>query len=100
MALLLAGCPSSPKHVAYDLATRTLVAERWSQAEVVLLGTPSAEPALAHGFHREARIDGEPFQWSKGEADVSLDFESVQPREAIVDLAPTTGWTTSGSRSA
>jgi arylsulfatase A-like enzyme len=86
--LVLAGCPSTPKSVVYDLAARTLVAERWSEAEVVLLGTPSAEPFLAHGFHREARIDREPFQWSKDEAEIALHFESVRPRGAVVDLAP------------
>ena len=91
VALLLAGCPSTPRDVVYDLAARTLVAERWSDAEVVLFGTASAEPSLEHGFHREARIDGEPFQWSRAEAEVALHFESVQPRGAVVDLAPYEG---------
>jgi arylsulfatase A-like enzyme len=89
--LLLSGCPSTPKAVVYDLAARTLAAERWSEARVLLLGTPGVEPALVHGFHREARIDGEPFQWSKGEAELALHLESVQPRGAVVDLAPYEG---------
>jgi arylsulfatase A-like enzyme len=90
-ALLLAGCPSTPKHVVYDLAGRTPVAERWSEREVLLFGTPSATPLLAGGFHREARIDGEPFAWSRGEAEVVLRFDEVVPRAAVVDLAPYDG---------
>ena len=93
LALLLAGCPSSPKHVVYDLAERAPVAERWSEREVLLFGTPSAAPLLASGFHREARIDGEPFAWSKGEAEVVLRFDKVAPRAAVVDLAPYDGVT-------
>jgi len=58
---------------------------------VLLLGTPAVEPSLVHGFHREARIDGEPFQWTKGEAELALFLESVQPRGAVVDLAPYEG---------
>lgn len=89
--LLLAGCPSTPRSVVYDLAARTLAAERWSDAVVLLPGTPAAEPSLVSGFHREARVAGEPFQWSKGEAEIALRFESVRPRAAVVDLAPYEG---------
>ncbi len=89
--LLLGGCPSPPRSVVHDLAARTLAAERWSEAPVLLLGTPGVEPSLVAGFHREARIDGEPFQWAKGEAELALRFESVQPRAAVVDLAPYEG---------
>ena len=89
--LVLGGCRPSPKPVVYDLAARTLAAERWSEDPVLLLGTPAVEPHLVHGFHREARIEGEPFQWSKGEAEVALHFESVRPRGVVVDLAPYEG---------
>jgi len=92
-ALLLAGCPSNPKHVVYDLAERAPVAERWSEHEVLLFGTPSVAPLLVEGFHREARIAAEPFAWSKGEAEVLLRFDEVAPRTAVVDLAPYDGVT-------
>jgi hypothetical protein len=67
------------------------VAERWSEREVLLLGTPSAEPALRGGFHREARIEGEPFLWSKREAELALRLDPVLSRAAVVDLAPYDG---------
>jgi arylsulfatase A-like enzyme len=89
--LVLAGCPSVPKELVYDLTRRALVAERWSEREVLLFGTPSAEPSLRGGFHREARIEGEPFLWSKREAELALRLDPVLPRAAVVDLAPYDG---------
>jgi arylsulfatase A-like enzyme len=77
--------------MVYDLAARTVAAERWSEAMVLLPGTPGAEPFLVHGFYDEARIAGEPFQWTRGEAEVALSFEAVRPRGAVVDLAPYEG---------
>jgi len=88
---LLGGCPSAPKQIVYDLAGRTDVAERWSAREVLLFGTPSAEPFLPEGFYREAGRHGEPFLWSRGEAEVLLYFERVAPRSAVVDLLPYPG---------
>jgi arylsulfatase A-like enzyme len=88
VGFLLSSCPSTPKEVVYDLAARTLVADRWADVDVLLFGIPAAQPALIEGFHREARVDGEPFQWSKREAALSLHFEDVVPRAAVVDLAP------------
>jgi arylsulfatase A-like enzyme len=89
--LLSAACPSASRSVVYDLVARIPAAERWSEADVLLFGTPTAEPALVHGFHQEARIAGEPFQWTRGEAEVSLSFEVPRPRGAVVDLAPYEG---------
>jgi arylsulfatase A-like enzyme len=80
-----------PKQLVYDLARRVDVAERWSAHEVLIFGTPSAEPFLSEGFYREAARDGEPFLWARGEAEVILHFEEVAPRSAIVDLAPFRG---------
>jgi arylsulfatase A-like enzyme len=74
--------------MVYDLARRSDGAERWSAQDVLVFGTPSAEPFLLEGFYREATRDGEPFLWSRGEAEVVLRFEQVAPRTAIVDLAP------------
>jgi arylsulfatase A-like enzyme len=75
--------------VAYDLAGRFAIADRWSSRQVLLFGTPSAEPHQAEGFYREAASGGgDTFLWARGEAEVSLAFADVLPRTAIVDLAP------------
>jgi arylsulfatase A-like enzyme len=78
--------------VVYDLAQRVAVAERWSEREVVLFGTPAAEPHQVEGFHREAGGDeGDSFLWSKDEAEVSLSWPELVPRAAVVDLMPYRG---------
>ena len=83
------GCPRAPRPVAYDLAERLPYAERWSARPVIVFGTPAAEPQQAEGFYREgAPAEGDPFAWSKGEAEVSLAWPEVAPRAAVVDLAP------------
>lgn len=88
----LSGCPGAPKTVVYDLARRVGVADRWSGRDVILFGTPAAEPHQAEGFYREgATPAGDGFAWSKGEAELSLSFPGVAPRIAVVDLAPYRG---------
>ena len=93
LALLLAvlgvACTRSPSEVAYDLAGRFAIADRWSSRQVLLFGTPSAEPHQAEGFYREAASgEGDSFLWARGEAEVSLSFPEKAPRSAIVDMAP------------
>jgi arylsulfatase A-like enzyme len=93
---LLAGavsvaCPGRPKAVVYDLVSRVPVAETWSGADVLRFGTPAAEPRLTDGFHREGGGSGEPFLWSKGEAEVAFQWDSVVPRVAILDALPFRG---------
>jgi arylsulfatase A-like enzyme len=88
-SLAALGCPSAPKRVVYDLAERVGVADRWSTRDVLLFGTPAAEPHQVEGFHREAAPPkGDSFLWSKGEAEVSLTWPGIEPRIAIADLAP------------
>jgi arylsulfatase A-like enzyme len=91
--LSLASCrPPEPKPLAYDLVERLSVAERWSSREVILFGTPAAEPHLASGFYREAGPpDGDRFAWSGREAEISLTWPEASPRAAVVDLAPYSG---------
>jgi arylsulfatase A-like enzyme len=85
-------CRRSPQPVVYDLAERLPVAERWSRREVLLFGTPSAEPHQAEGFYREAGTPaGDGFVWARGEAELSLTWPSVEPRAAVVELAPYRG---------
>jgi len=86
------GCPRAAREVAYDLAERLPYAERWSSREVLLFGTPASEPQQADGFYREAApAEGDPFVWSKGEAELALVWPSPRPRFAVVDLAPYKG---------
>jgi arylsulfatase A-like enzyme len=88
----LSACPGSPKAVVYDLAARVPFAERWSSREVILFGTPAAEPNLAEGFYREAGSSGGgPFVWGRLEAEISLRLSDLAPRAAIVDIAPYRG---------
>ena len=85
----LLGCPSRPKELIYDLAARAAVADRWAAADVLLFGTPSAEPRLTDGFYREAAGgEAEPFLWSKEEAEVAFEWEEPVARVAILDVAP------------
>src|SRR5262249_6993022 len=82
-------CPSAPKRVVYDLSRRTGVAERWSSREVLLFGTPAAEPHQAQGFYREAGGgEGDSFLWAGVEAEISLTWPQPAPRVAVLDVAP------------
>ncbi|HUG53543.1 MAG TPA: sulfatase, partial [Vicinamibacteria bacterium] len=84
--------PGQPSELVYDLAERLPFAERWSARTVVLFGTPASEPQQAEGFYREAAPpDGDPFVWSKGEAEVSLTWAAPGERAAVADLAPYRG---------
>jgi arylsulfatase len=80
------------KRIVYDLADLVPVAERWSSREVLLFGTPAAEPHQAEGFYREAAQGaGDSFLWTKGEAEVSLQLPDARPRGILLDLAPYEG---------
>jgi arylsulfatase A-like enzyme len=74
--------------VVHDLARRAAVAERWSAHEVVLFGTPAAEPHLVEGFHREAGGAGGGFLWAAQQAELSLSWARPEPRAAVVELMP------------
>lgn len=92
VGVLSLGCPAAPREVVYDLAARTTAAERWSSREVVLFGTPAAEPYQSDGFYREAPgALGESFVWSKAESEVALRFDRVAARLAVLDVAPFRG---------
>jgi len=93
LGLVIAACRApEPKPVAYDLVERLPVAERWASRDVILFGTPAAEPHLASGFFREAGSpEGDRFAWAGREAEISLTWPHVAPRAAVVDLAPYAG---------
>jgi len=67
------------------------VADRWSSRDVLLFGTPAAEPHQAEGFYREAAARGDRFLWSKGESELSLQWPQPQARAAVVEMAPYSG---------
>lgn len=68
------------------------VADRWSSREVLLFGTPAAEPHQAEGFYREAAGgEAERFLWSKAESELSLQWTQPQPRAAVLEMAPYRG---------
>jgi arylsulfatase A-like enzyme len=79
------GCPGRATEVAYDLARRLPVAERWSPRDVVLFGTPAAEPHLAAGLDPEPAAG---YAWSRGESELSLQWAAPRPRAAVLEVAP------------
>jgi len=91
--VVVPGCGGThPKAVVYDLAERLPVAERWSSRELLLFGTPAAEPHLAAGFFREAgAAQGDRFAWAGREAELSLTWAATRPRAAVLDVAPYAG---------
>lgn len=89
---LLLGCPAQPRKLVYDLAARAVFGERWSLRETILFGTPAAEPHQTEGFYREAvGARADPFVWARREAEISLTWPQVAPREAVVELSPFRG---------
>ena len=89
LAVLGAACTRTPPEVAYDLAGRFAIADRWSSRQVLLFGTPSAEPHQAEGFYREAASGGgDTFLWARREAEVSLAFAGGRAAVGDRRLAP------------
>ena len=92
LGLSLLGCPGRTTSVIYDLAERSPAAELWSSREVILFGTPAAEPFQSDGFYREAPGAGsESFVWSQGESEVALHLGRPAARMAVLDAAPFRG---------
>jgi arylsulfatase A-like enzyme len=80
-------CRRPPKTVAYDLADRLAVADRSSTPEVILFGTPAAEPHQAEGFFPWAGGAGDRYAWARREVEVALRFAGATARAAVADLA-------------
>jgi len=85
------GCRRGGSVVVYDLAARAGVADRWSSRDVLLFGTPSAEPAQADGFYREGASSGERFLWSKGESELAFQWPQAVDRTAVLEMTPYRG---------
>src|SRR5262249_21262757 len=92
VVIFTSACPGRQKVVVYDLARRAAGAAGWSGREVLLFGTPAAEPHQVEGFYREAGgPEGDSFQWSKDESELSFTWPKTETRAAVVDLAPYVG---------
>jgi arylsulfatase A-like enzyme len=92
VAPFLAGCPSRPKTVVYDLAARAAVAELSSPREIVLFGTPAAEPHQADGFFRQATRPGaEGFIWARADCQISFTWPEAKARALVIDIEPYRG---------
>jgi len=87
----LASCTRPAPGVVHDLVERVPVASRQASREIVLFGTPAAEPFEAAGFFRWAGGKGDRFVWARKEVDVALRFDATSERVAVVDLQPFAG---------
>lgn len=95
-ALLITACakaaPPPATTVAYDLAKRAHVAEWQAGWQLVLFGTPAAEPQQEWGFLREASQPGaDTFSVARRRAQVLLRWTEPVPRVAVLDVAPYPG---------
>ena len=88
LAALAAGACARPAKVPIDdLARRAPLADRQSAWEIVLFGTPQAEPYEVQGFLRTPPGAGDSLAWAQREADVRLTWAVAAPRVALLDLA-------------
>lgn len=88
----LTACSRQAKVVHQDLVERAFSADRRFPYELVLFGTPVAEPYEAAGFVRvSARPAGDTHVWAEREADLFLSWRELAPRILILDIAPSPG---------
>jgi arylsulfatase A-like enzyme len=80
-----------PLQVHHDLAAGVRHAQVTGPREVLLFGTPGAEPHLAQGFYATGGLGSEAFVWARPEVELSFTWDAPQPRTAILDLAPLPG---------
>jgi arylsulfatase A-like enzyme len=90
-ALAAAACAGPAKVPIEDLARRAPLADRESAWQIVLFGTPQAEPVQVRGFLRTPSGTGDSYAWGQREADVWLRWPVPAPRVALLDLAPAAG---------
>lgn len=90
----VASCSRGVKVVHQDLAEKLAVADRESDALVVLFGTPAADANQRKGLLREnVQEAGDRYVWSRSEGQALLPFHKVGPRVALLDIAPYPGLT-------
>jgi arylsulfatase A-like enzyme len=92
LAALVAGaCAGETRVPLEDLARRAPLADRQSAWEIVLFGTPQAEPVQVRGFRRPPPAPGDSFARGEREADVRLSWAAPSGRVALLDMAPAEG---------
>lgn len=80
-----------PLLVHHDLAAGLRYAQLTGSREVLMFGTPGAEPHLAQGFYATGGLGGEAFVWARPEVELSFTWERPEARVAILDLAALPG---------
>ena len=91
LALAAGACARDTRVPVDDLARRAPLADRRSAWDVVLFGTPQAEPIEMRGFVRTPAAAGDSFSSAEREADVRLSWPAPANRVAVLDLAPGAG---------
>jgi arylsulfatase A-like enzyme len=92
MLLATAGCSRAAKVVHQDLVERASSAERRFPYELLLFGTPVAEPYEKAGFVRErGRAAGDRHMWAEREARLALSWPKRAARFLVLDMAPSPG---------
>lgn len=92
-ALALIGCARHEPRLALDLARRAPVAELRTPWDVLLLGTPQAEPRQAAGLLSEASLHGDAAAAAERESELVLRWPEPAPRAAVLDLSAPAGQT-------
>ena len=78
--------------ILLDLAALAPAADREASWQVVLFGTPSGIASQLAGFHdAPASASVDPFAWVERNAEIGLRWERVEPRTALLDMAPFPG---------
>jgi len=92
-ALLALSCRREPElPILLDLTALAPSAARDSPWQIVLFGTPSGIASQLAGFHdAPASATTDPFAWVERNAEIGLRWERVQPRTALLDIAPFPG---------
>jgi arylsulfatase A-like enzyme len=88
LALAAGACAGDTRVPVDDLARRAPLADRQSVWEIVLFGTPQAEPSEMRGFVRTPAVAGDSLSSAEREAEVRLRWTAPANRIGILDLAP------------
>ena len=90
VALAAGACARDARVHVDDLAARAPLADRQSAWEIVLFGTPQAEPMQARGFVRTPG-GGDSHASAQREVEVRLSWTAPANRVGLLDLAPAAG---------
>ncbi|HEY2944257.1 MAG TPA: hypothetical protein VGN09_17620, partial [Vicinamibacteria bacterium] len=91
LALATGACAGDARVPLDDLARRAPLADRQSAWDIVLFGTPQAEPVEVRGFVRTPPGPGDSLASALNEADVRLAWTAPASRVALLDMAPAPG---------